>query len=361
MSWLVRSRGASAFGCVALLSGLLLINAGTALAADSRTVFFGSPTSANGALTFTDATTGGASAVDVLFRNDGKQTLNHVRITGGTQVPSTMNPRSAPSFCAVTNGVVTCPASLPSNYHYLAAYVSGTSTAAGTCALTDPASAGNWDGLDCSIGQVKAGRFVQVRVVVRPPATPGTGQLHFIAQLNEGSSGTGSNKDVFGARGDLIVRQGGCDSVAGYFLAQQAVDLANDSDGSCTSQKASIHGPSFDVQGAFASLAVGPGDLPCATSLSTFGGLVTAHVNNGAAPAGAIFTWTIRWDSSLYEDDPVGVVHCLDGGAVVPIYFNPAGQCATSTSTDCWTSFITTETYAEATFRTPTNGSSKGI
>src|SRR5260221_6589616 len=131
MSRHLQSRLASSLVSATLVIGALLASAGPGLAdANSRTVFFGSPTSATGTVTFTDAFTSNATATDILFRNDSPCTLNHVRLSGGAQVPTIINPASAPSFCTVSGGVVTCPPSLPSDTHYLPVYVSSASTVA---------------------------------------------------------------------------------------------------------------------------------------------------------------------------------------------------------------------------------------
>ena len=71
--------------------------AGVLAGSSSRNVFYGSPgTTSPGSLTFTTAFAGGATATDVIFRNNGPQTINHIRLSGGAQVPTTVNPGSPP-------------------------------------------------------------------------------------------------------------------------------------------------------------------------------------------------------------------------------------------------------------------------
>ncbi len=333
---------------------------------NTRHVEFGSP-AAGSSLTFTDVTAGGATAVDVVLRNLGPQMLTHVRLSGGVEAPTSFNPRSAPPFCTVTGGTVNCPASLPSGSHYLAVYVSSTSTGAATCSLTHPAVTG-FDGLVCSVGKLGAGQFVQLRVVISPPSTPGSVPLWLAAQLDEGSSNKGSNTDLFTAAGSVNVQAPTCTLAATYFVSTSAVSLTNDPGTLGCSQKTTIQGPSFSQRGAFARLLFDPGSTQCPTSFVCIGGLSIASVNDGVAGSDAI-VWTIRWDSSLYDDPPTGVIHFLDtyNSVTAPtdfveIDFHAAHQCPTPTSgTNCWTVYNVQPTFTEASFRTPTNGSAKGF
>ncbi len=354
----IPSRTATSLAAAILLASLLFLDAGPSLAANTRNVSFGSPGSANGALTFTPTNIGGNTAVDVKVLNNGPQNLPHARVSGGSEAPTAFNALTPPPFTP----------SLPADLHYQALFVSSASTASANCSLTSPFTGGGWNGLVCDFPSgLAAGQFLQFRVVIGPAAAT-VRSVYFVAQIDEGSSKTGSNADVFFASGSFTGQAATCTaapggvSVANYFLVGQPVDLANGTVSTCPTQRAAIKGPAFNSQGAFASLGVDNTPAPCpAGYASCFGGLVVASVNDGVAGSDAI-AWTIRWSSSLYKGKPKGVLHFLDGGGFDVITFNDGGKCPTpTTGTNCWTAFTTTSTYAEVTFRTATNGSAKGF
>ena len=120
-----------------------------------------------------------------------------------------------------------------------------------------------------------------------------------------------TNPDIVFTSGLLTTAEGSCNGgTANYFLADQAVNLANGTVAGCPTQRASLGAPGIPGQGTFASLSLDTNSTLCAPGYSCFGGTVLASVNNGnVLDNNGFITWTIRWASTEYTHKPKGVLH----------------------------------------------------
>src|SRR4051795_3850781 len=131
-----------------------------------------------GQLSFTPVTAGSSTATDIVIRNLAPSTLTQVHVSGGSQAPTSINTGSVvatpvpidPAPCA-SNG--TCLPSLPGGLYYQAVYVVANPAAIPvSCSLTASTSlsAGLYDGLNCSIGNLAAQQGLTLRVVIAATA-----------------------------------------------------------------------------------------------------------------------------------------------------------------------------------------------
>jgi len=332
-----------------------LLGAGvaTASAANTRVVVFGSP-GTPGVLTYTPVTVGGRTAVDVVIANAGGQTLTHVALLGGALAEQASNPQSPP------------PAgpSLPAGASYAASYPLG------ACSISGVVVAG--DSIACPIGTLVAGASVTLRIVIAAPPAVSTspGYSSWLSvHLDEGTSSDGANTDTFFAAGPIAVGPASCDSVSSYFLDTEAVVISNQATATPCVQATTIAGPTFSVEGAFASVGtqVTTAATACLPGYSCFGLLSLANVNDGQMPSGTFVTWDIVWSSTLYNARPKGFIHFLDqpdpltGLTYAVISFQRSSACATASQTNCWVALNATSTSFEAIVRTPSNGSGRGF
>ncbi len=347
------------------------------LAANSRTVFFGSPGTASimpspdslGVLTTTDVTAGGATATDVILQNLSRSQLTHVVIQGGDAAPDPLAnpgyPAPSPICPAGATSSTQCLQSLPSGTSYLAVYASPSSTVPVDCSASTSTS------LSCTVGNLAPNDVAEVRVILQPPAAAGTNvQFWLASSLDEGTSTTGSNQDTFFAYGSFNVLSPTCAEVADFFPQNQQPSLSNTAGGPCA-QAASVGTNTTFPQGAFE--LVGNTNLNyCAPGItSCFGETTQANVNFGVQPGGSYVTWDIVWSGTdLPSAKPKGVTHFLDGydptnpkpGSYVNIYFTKKYECSSSLVTNCWVPPTTsTKTSFEAIFRTPSNGWANGF
>lgn len=321
-----------------------------ASAANTRDVYFGSPSSdlancdaATGYCPLTNSlvTLGGATAIPVVIRNEGGQTLNHVVVYGGAIADQTAG--TNPLFPAPTGP------SLPSGDSFATVY--GTSLCT-ISSLNAPA-----DSLTCSIGQMRKHSSLTFTVVVDVNATATTAPWLMVG-LNEGSSSTGSNEDTFFAVGSYNQAAApGCSLVATY---AQHVNLSTGAF-TCAQTTSLSSGTTFG-SGAPISVGLDPSNNWCPSGITTcMAGLSLASVNGGATLSSYLL-WDVTWDPTMLTSNPKGVIHFLDGytpgsSLYVPIYFTGKYACKTATATDCWVSagYNAAGLY-EVKFRTPSNG-----
>jgi hypothetical protein len=348
------------------LVALSIMGSGTASAANTRDIIFGSPgvcgstATTPGCLAFAPTTAGGATAVDVVVDNAGGQTVNHVVIRGGVIAEQTVNPGFPPPS----------PTSLPSGASFLAGYPSGGSLP--DCAVSSVNITN--DSIACDIGQMSKHTSVQFRIVLNAPTT--TGDLWLDVNLNEGTSNTGTNADTFYAAGTINVSPATCDQVGTYFLRNQAIALSNTVAGTCGQQVTSIGAASFGNQGAFASVGLSDGFACPAAITSCFGRAATVTVATdiiGLAPVtvpGGL-QWTMQILASSFSGKPKGVLHFhndynpTDKRTYDEIDFKNQQACSTHLTSNCWVSNLTGYVtigglkYFQAVFVTPTNGAGR--
>jgi hypothetical protein len=341
----------------AAASAILLVLAafgGAANAATTRIIYIGDPLQAPakaagivypGPLTNTTTAPGGLTAVDVLVKNYGGQTINHGHLLGGAVADA--RPVNAnfppPDFPSLADG-----------YTYAAAFPTS------ACSVSvDHLS------VDCDMGTLTGGASFLARIVIATPATadPGAADPYwFGAYLAEGNA-TGTNQDNFFAAGSIATAGSTCSATANYFLPSTPVDLSNTA--VCTSQTAKIKSrANLDStgQGGFALIGVDSsfaGVVP--RGYTAFGNTISANVLGGVAVPGGL-QWTIRWFGTTKL---TAVVHFLDGGGSVVIPFKN-NACSAKKTTDCVISTSSTKpnatpTWFEATFITSNNGKVGGL
>lgn len=347
---------------VALSAAAVLVatlGVGGSAAANTRLVYFGSPESVDGSgggrddngnlvsgdLRFTSVTVGGRTSVQVLIRNDGGQTLNHIKFAGGSVADALpYNAQFPPPALPSLSGGASFTAIFPD-------------------AGCDPAAG---DGILCDVGSLRAGDSALYTIVITPPASPGTYHVWLTASWNEGWSTTGTNADYQFAEGDIVVGPGGC-SVANYFLPAEAVALTNT--GTCQNQSASIgSGSEVGGIGSHATLGIDDGFLAgCPSGFRCYGSTVDVSVLGGVVVPGGI-EWTLYWEGirSL-----TGVIHFGDDYATDPtdftvIPFKRQFLCSASRTVDCWKTTSSSKGNANplwfrATFVTPDNGKGGGF
>lgn len=304
-------------------------------AANTRDVYFGSPSSdlancdpVTGYCPLTNSlvTQGSATAIPVVIRNEGGQTLNHVVVYGG----------AVADLNAGTNALFPPPAgpSLPAGDSFAAVY--------GTSLCTISAVNAPGDSLSCSIGQMRKYSSISFTVVVNVNATGSTAPWLMVG-MNEGSSSTGSNEDTFYAVGSYNDAPApSCSLVATY---AQNVNLSTRTIAGGCAQAASLSSATTFAGGTVVQVGLDPSNTWCPSAIKTcMAGLSIANVDNGSTLS-SYLAWDITWDPALLTTTPKGVIHFLDGydpstnpTAYVPIYFTGKYACKNASSTDCWVS-----------------------
>jgi hypothetical protein len=349
----------------ALLAALLF--GGTSLGANTRVIYLGSPDGTGGGfntdgslifgtLTNTAVTVGGKTATVLLVRNDGGQTLNHVKIAGGALADGKpYNPRfPQPSG-----------SSLPANASFAAVLPQTTGI---TC---DPSSGASFE---CSLGTLAAGASASFLIVITPPATAGDYGYWFTGSWNEGWSSTGTNADYQFATGTIHLKAGSCSGgTSSYFLSGESVGLNDGSTDQCQSQDASVaSGDTLTGNGGFASLLIDTTyGATCPTGYKCYGKTVSASILGGVAVPGGV-QWTVTWYGTKSMG---GVIHFLDTyDASDPdhkndfkaIPFTKALKCSATLTSNCWVSVTASKGNANpltftAVFITPNNGKGGGF
>jgi hypothetical protein len=352
---------------VLTLAGMcsMLLATGAAQAASTRVVCLGSPAPGGvcssidtstgaiipGTLTNTPVNPSGRTATTVIVRNDGGQTLNHVKIAGGDAADGkTYNP-----LFPKPSGD-----SLPSNLTFEAVIPLSNGV---TC---DPNTA---DTFECSIGTLNARKSVSFLVIINAPADLGSTGWWLTTSWNEGWSNTGTNADYTFALGNVVVGEATCaNGTANYFLGTENVGLGDGSDTNCHGLNASVgSGRQLGGNGGFASLLIDTdANTPaCPSTYTCFGNTVSVNVIGGDPVPGGV-QWTITWFGIKSLG---GVIHYLDSygtdGKFVPIALTKKNQCSTSKPNDCWVSVLTskgnTDPFITVTFITATNGKGGGF
>ncbi len=367
----VNRLGAAASAAVLLLSAL---GVGGAAAANTRFVYFGSPDGTggdrdsngnliSGTLTFSSVTVGGRSATQLLIRNDGGQTLNHIRFAGGSVADDL--PYN-PGFTVVgTNPPSPTPAgdSIPAEASFAAVFKGA------DLAACDPSSG---DGIMCDVGTLSAHTSASYTIVIAPPGAAGSYHVWLTVSWNEGWSTTGSNADYQFAEGDIVVGTASCDTAtSNYFLPGETVDLENGG-GTCRSQDASIaSGNGLVGAGGHASVKINDDigfQCPASVKGTCYGATVEAEVLAGAPVPGGV-EWTVTWHGIKSLS---GVIHFLDGYTPGSNLFDDIPltnkfKCSASLPTNCWVdgSKIVVNGSPSVrsftvTFRTPKNGRGGG-
>lgn len=336
------------------------------LAANNRSVYFGTPASdggsgggytAGGQLIFgtlageTKVTAGGRTAVTVLIENTGGQTLNHVKLAGGT----TADAKPDNALFPPPSGT-----SLPAGASIAAVAPSRAST---TC---NPASG---SGFECAVGQLAGGASVTFTVVINVPAATGAYPYWLTASWNEGWSSTGTNADYNFATGTLTVDEASCDNgQASWFLGTENVNLGDGSTTPCGNQDAKIKsGAVLGGIGGHAALSIdGSFAVSCPAGYKCFGKTIQATVIDGDDVPGGV-EWTATW----YGTKTVkGVLHFADdyatSGTFTAIPLTKQFQCSSKLTTDCWKSVKTSKgnvspSWVEVVFLTESNGKGGGF
>ncbi len=393
--------------CLAGSFALSLLASGPAVAANTRSVYFGSAPCPGGAATcpgdsswafaypygtgggFTDAgqpiagqnsftpvTAGGATATDIVLTNTDTSTLTQIQINGGTQAPTAYNTASVPAMpypndpaFLNADGTVALP-SLPTGLAYLAVYVVNNPSSIGvSCTLSSTTgSTSEFDGLHCAIGNLASGQALTLRVVIADSAAANTTlEPWFELGLKEGASTTGSNADTFFTYSMLTASPASCSAATSYFLDNQAVDLSNQNGVSttCAQGTAVTSGTTIGGFGTLASVGVHAPAQACPKHVSCFGDDSFATVLGGAPVPGGL-QWTITWSPLPINGKPKGVIHEFDNynpndpSTYVLISFTGKYQCSTTLTTNCWVSAGNIPGGYQAVVVTPANGTLRG-
>ena len=383
----------------ATVGPLPIVTPGVALAANTRTVCFGSPGTTGdplcdpvniqynysqgytdssgstsygvGLLTNSTVTLGGATAVKVVVQNVGTQTVNHVTIAGGAS-------DTAPN---TTYNALTLPPSgpsLPLGWSYLVGY--SLTPGLSNCSITSFAASS--DSISCSIGQLAAGASASFLIVIHAanqpqsysyPAT-GTATLTwdywFSAYLNEGTSSTGSNADTFFALGNIEVQSPNCSGASTYTLDNEPVSLPSTFGGAtgCATVTTVSNNQPIGGNGAFTQVTILPlGSGQCPDGYACAGQQSNVNVGGGIPVPGGL-QWVMDIPvSQIGKSGPKGVIHLLgdfvptDPATYFVIPLKKSYQCSTKLQTNCWVSPVTQTTINgvldwEVVFVTPKNG-----
>lgn len=326
-----------------LATGLLT---GGALAANGRIVYFGSTGTGGsgggydadgglvfGTLTNTRVTLGGKSATVLVIRNDDNQTLNHVKVAGGTAADGKPYNPAFDIPDGTSLGSLTLSAVIPQ-------------TSGVTC---DPNSATSFE---CSVGTLAAGASASFLIVLNPPNTPivppatsASYPYWFTGSWNEGWSSTGTNADYNFATGTVVVEANSCaGGTASWFLGNEQVNLG-DGGTTCFNQNAEIKsGRNGNValggNGGFAAVAVDSSfAVDCPEGYKCFGNTISVSILAGATVPGGV-----EWSGTWFGTKTIkGVIHFGDNYVNDPddytvITFTRQNKCSADKLTDCWVS-----------------------
>jgi len=346
---------------LAVLSLLALsIGPSFLLAANTRNIYFGTPESlggsgggfdndgnpVSGTLVFSPVTTGGKTMAKLLIRNDGNQTINHIKFAGGDVADELPYNAGYPAPTVESFGGSSLAAIFPST----------------GC---DPAGP---DGLMCDVGTLGSGDSRLYTLVFTPPATAGTYDIWLTVSWNEGWSTTGSNADYAFAEGSIVVAEADCDTpTANYFLPNELVSLANGG-GKCDGQSASVSAGALGGLGGFGTLGIDEEFDGCPDGYSCFGNTVSVSISDGIAVPGGV-EWSLRWEGTKSLK---GVIHFhddydpADTDTYDVILFQKKFQCSNKLTTNCWVSTASSKGnvspwWFEAVIVTDNNGKAGGF
>jgi hypothetical protein len=342
-------RLAAMSSAVALLVSAML--AGGTSAANTRTVFFGSPGADgggyndDGSLDFgelrnTRVTAGMKTAIIVRIENESGSTLNKVKIAGGEAADE--KPYN-PLFPAPQDDEGETLPSLPDG----ATFVAVTPLTSGvTC---DPDTATSFQ---CDFGNLAANGFGELRVIIAAPSAEGDYPYWFTASWNEGWSSTGNNADYNFAVGELDVLEANCvNGTASWFQPNEPVNL---DDGDATANVPCVENTSASVRsgqavggiGGFAQVLFDEADPACPASLKStacYGRTVDVKILGGVAVPGKVI-WTMQFFGTKTL---TGVIHYKDNynpndpATYDLISLSKKNKCAGSVVTNCWNEIIT--------------------
>ena len=331
----------------------LAVFGGAAQAASTRLIYIGDPAqapeNANGILELGPLTNsltapGGLTAVDILVKNYGGQTINHASLLGGEVADARPDNANFPPPATL---------SLPLGYTYVAAFPES------ACDISDENRS-----LTCDIGTLIGGASFQARVVIAVPASASSGAPYWFGVFLAEGNATGSNQDNFFAAGTINSPNATCGATANYFLPNTLVDLSNVAPCGETQfaklKSGEVLAP--NGQGGFALVGV-DGDFTGVVprGYTKFGTTISASVISGAAVPGGL-QWTVRWFGTTKL---TAVIHYPDVGAPVLIPFKN-NACTDPTDTNCVVGTSSTKpnatpTWFEAVFVTPDNGKVGGL
>jgi hypothetical protein len=357
-------RGLAGATSLALLATALL--AGGVSAANARDIRVGSIDAFGGSfepytpgtLTNLDAVTVGRKAKTTLrVENKDGQSVNHVRIAGGL---TASNLPFNPLFEPPTED------SLPDGASFGKIIVD-----AGDASCSPDTG----PSIECDLGSLAAGEYVDFTVVVKVPSAPGTYPYWITASWNEGWSSTGTNADYQFALGSLIVLAGCGNGSSSWFLGGEQIDLDEGAGtGACdvfgspaTKQESAVKsgGTLLAGNGGFATMEIEDSfDANCPAGYRCLGHTIAAtFLGEDTAPGGV--RWTARW----YGTKTIAaVVHFKTGGGVDIIPLSKKFKClATPTLvTNCWEEVKTSgakekPAWVEVTWVTDGNGKGGGL
>jgi hypothetical protein len=384
------SRSSAALASIAMVGSLLIATAGGATAATTRSVLFESP-GASGNLELLPSTSmpGGVSAYDVTLQNTSNGTLTQLVVTGGDQTPDpTSNGAFVPdNICTLqTDGSYSCLPPLPSGSsgsdgQPWAATIAGVYHPTDvSCSFSGTAPA--YTGFACTVSDLHYGQSVLLRVLVQFPANAPTGDSYAIwnaTQWKEGQSSSGANADAAYALGYAPVAAPECTVVDKFFdRSIPTASLSNterDPTDPTVTQPCDQTTMITTANGSLGSYLTVGSDLSstqCLPGFKCFGGLsiglLMPQLFDPTLPPEPIVHWYVKWtwSAALKKTNPKGIIHFRDGYPADPtaydvIYFSSKGECATPTSTGCWTQQLSTSTYFEVYFQTRDNGSGRGF
>lgn len=337
MQPLSKRRLAGGAAALMLIGATLLSTAGSALAGQTRTITLGSPDSHGnvtaGLLTFTSATSGGATRTDITAINSSGHTLSNAHLLIG--LDKVNNLPSDVKIIAVFGGdYLLCPN------------------------VTDPVTS-----LDCAFGNMAAkgatsSHSISVAFSV---ANAGNHDISVELKVSETGSDVGSNQNFAVATNTVSVGAQTCDALATFVPPNKTEPLLpHDATDCATDQQRSSLGVPPRAAGILVTLndatpATGCGTVDC------IGFQVSADVNGGASFSPAYITWTIRYSNTLLGNrnpNKVNFLHVNTQGTT-PIPAANKGLCATD-QVDCIASVTPDSTGVTFVLRTASNGVIKG-
>ena len=348
------------------------------MGANQRDIYFGSPPTAtedfgggyneDGSLIFGElinhdpVTVGRKAATELLVRNDGGQSVNHVRIAGGTAADDILyNPLfPAPDL----NGDEVADPSLPASAATII-ILEGTATC-------DPSSGASFE---CDLGTLAPGGFVKFLLVVTAPNATGLYPYWVTGSWAEGWSSTGTNADYQFAVGTLDVKTGCGFGSSSWFLGGEQINLDEGdtsvtgcpvSGSPATGQESSVRsgGNLGAGNGGFATMAIENGfNATCPDGYRCLGHTITATFLGGDTAPGGV-RWTARW----YGTKTIAAVVHFNSVDTDIIPLSKKFKCgATPTlTTDCWESITTSAgkvkpAWVEVVWITDGNGKGGGL
>ncbi|MEW6223367.1 MAG: hypothetical protein AB1627_01930 [Chloroflexota bacterium] len=292
---------------------------------------------AEGVLASFTISAGESAPISVRITNNGKQTLNNVRLLLGQDD----NPLPAP------NGDATPPTTFPT----------GVTIATSTAGCTGGAI------LDCSLGTLGARTSVTVSAVVNTtedtPAAP-TFLTEGVVSVAESGNDNGSNIDTFSAQGTITILGFSCESVSAYRPGNSSKEVSTcalgDED-NANGQSAKVKLP---ANLAVVTLSENAGAAcPVVGTLDCIGQEVEANVQGDTT--GDVITWTIQiqLNGQNVTLNKLVVVHTADDGTTTTeISLARKNACKTAGSTNCGSASVSGDVLT-ITVQTPGNGKTR--